>query len=213
MGWFCGGETIPFSFSVHVNEELLDTMNLVETDADAWRDLKTAGADAHSGFRFVNLCTVDANSCPQARLVVLRSADPKRRTIEIHTDIRSEKWTEISRNPAATILGFEPDKGLQLRLQGIASLHPPEAEIAVQAWGRLPPWTRATYTGGPPGTTAPESPNSVRPGKDEGSVVFGVIVFRANTLDWYRLARGDNRRAAFRYGTEGELTDSRWINP
>jgi pyridoxamine 5'-phosphate oxidase len=189
-------------------------MNLAEIDADAWHDLDAAGADAQSGFRYVNLCTVDPSGLPQARLVVLRSAKPTSRTIEIHTDIRSQKWTEISSNPSATVVGFDPEKGLQLRLQGTASLYPPASDIAATAWSRLSTWTKATYTGGPPGNTAPSGPIRVaEPENDDGRAVFGVIVFRAKAMDWFRLSRGDNRRATFRYAPDGALIESRLVNP
>jgi pyridoxamine 5'-phosphate oxidase len=46
-------------------------MNLPELDTDAWIDLELAGTDPNSGFRYVNLCTVDSEGHPQARLIVV----------------------------------------------------------------------------------------------------------------------------------------------
>lgn len=140
-------------------------MNLAEIDTETWHALERVGKEALSGFRYVNLCTVDVDNRPQARLVVLRSADPKRRTTEIHTDIRSQKWTEIGNNSSATVLGFDPEKGLQLRLQGTAFLYPLETEIAVDAWSRLPSWTRATYTLGATGQYGAHQPDQRRTGE------------------------------------------------
>jgi hypothetical protein len=83
-------------------------MNLEEVDASAWSSLEAATNDPQSGFRFVNLCSVDAAGRPQGRMVVLRRVDTAARLLEIHTDTRSPKWLELSQNPVATIVGFCP---------------------------------------------------------------------------------------------------------
>ncbi|MBO9198437.1 pyridoxamine 5'-phosphate oxidase family protein [Rhizobium sp. 16-449-1b] len=185
-------------------------MSLPELDEAAWIDLELAGTDPNSGFRYVNLCTVDPDGHPQARLVVLRSANGQKRTIEIHTDTRSDKWREIGANPSVTLLAFDPARGQQLRLRGTAERHGPGSPVAADAWDRLSPWTRSTYAGGPPTGERSDAANA---GDESGKVVFGVIVFRASELDWFQLERGANRRALFSYGSRGELRDAREINP
>lgn len=124
---------------------------LSEIEAAGWAALRQAAADPQSGFRCVTLCTVDAAGAPQARMVVLRACDPARRTLELHTDIRSPKWAELTAAPRVTVLGYCPQTRLQLRLTGTATLHGPDSAAAAAAWATLPPWTRSTYTGGPPG--------------------------------------------------------------
>lgn len=189
-------------------------MNLPELDEAAWIDLELAGTDPNSGLRYVNLCTVDPDGHPQARLVVLRSAHRQQRTIEIHTDTRSQKWCEIGANPSVTVLAFDPARGQQLRLRGTAERHGPGSPVAADAWDRLSPWTRSTYAGGPPGDPPTgERSDAANTGDESGKVVFGVIVFRASELDWFQLERGANRRALFYYGSRGELLDAREINP
>lgn len=100
-------------------------MNLTELDEAAWIDLELAGTDPNSGLRHVNLCTVNSDGRPQARLVVLRSANGQKRTIEIHTDTRSDKWRKIGANPSVTLLAFDPARGQQLRLRGTAERNGP----------------------------------------------------------------------------------------
>ncbi len=92
-------------------------------------------------------------------MVVLRRADAARRILEIHTDVRSPKWQEISANPLVTILGYGPQPKVQLRLQGSAELHGPASESATEAWSLLPRSTRSTYMGGPPGDEIGEQPS------------------------------------------------------
>ncbi|MBB4567687.1 pyridoxamine 5'-phosphate oxidase family protein [Rhizobium leucaenae] len=189
-------------------------MNLSGIDAAAWAELEVSATGSQSGFRYVNLCSVDAFGRPQARMVVLRRADGARRLMEIHTDIRSAKWQEICAKPAVTILGFSEQSRLQLRFQGSAELHGPGSELANEAWDRLSPWTRSTYSGGPPGENVGEiSPTGETNGDAEGRAFFGVLIFQAETMDWFQLRQAENRRAVFRYDDRGVPADARWINP
>ncbi|MGR9210407.1 pyridoxamine 5'-phosphate oxidase family protein [Rhizobium leguminosarum] len=189
-------------------------MTLAEVDASAWAELEGAAADPQSAFRYLNLCSVDAGGRPQARMVVLRRADGTRRVLEIHTDIRSPKWQEISANPRVTLLGYSPQPKVQLRLQGSAELDGPASQRATEAWSLLPRSTRSTYMGGPPGDEIGEQPASEAADADaDGRAFFGVLIFRAETLDWFQLRHADNRRAVFAYDKLGALTSSRWVNP
>ncbi|MBY5446482.1 pyridoxamine 5'-phosphate oxidase [Rhizobium leguminosarum] len=189
-------------------------MTLAEVDASAWVELEGAAADPQSAFRYLNLCSVDAGGRPQARMVVLRRVDAARRILEIHTDVRSPKWLEISANPRVTILGFGPQPKVQLRLQGSAELNGPPSERAAEAWSLLPLSTRCTYMGGPPGDDIGERPASEAAVADaDGQAFFGVLIFRAETLDWVQLRHADNRRAVFAYDHLGALTSSGWVNP
>ncbi len=189
-------------------------MTLIELDKAAWINLERAGTDSGSALRYLNFCTVDRDGHPQARLVVLRAANREDRTIEIHTDIRSAKWREVSANPAVTVLAFDAARGQQLRLRGKAERHGPGSPKAADAWDRLSQWTRSTYTGGPPGeSSADVELGTASAGGEKGKFVFGVIVFQAFQLDWFQLKRGGNRRAMFLYGSGSELVDAREINP
>ncbi|EJZ18635.1 pyridoxamine 5'-phosphate oxidase family protein (plasmid) [Rhizobium sp. Pop5] len=190
-------------------------MDLSDIDASAWAELETAAGNPQSGFRYVNLCSVDAEARPQARMVVLRAADGSARSLEFHTDTRSQKWLELSVNPEVTVLGFCPQARLQLRLQGRAERHGPGSEVADAAWERMPDRTRLTYAGGPPGDErALEAIGELAAPVDEaGKARFGVLSFRARTLDWFQLRQQDNRRALFAYDETGALSSCRWVNP
>ncbi|MBK5571388.1 pyridoxamine 5'-phosphate oxidase family protein [Ensifer sp. SSB1] len=188
-------------------------MNLEEVDASAWSSLEAATADPQSGFRFINLCSVDAAGRPQARMVVLRRVDTVARLIEIHTDTRSPKWLELSRNPTVTILGFSASTRVQLRLAGVVHLHSAGSELAEKAWSGLSVWPRSTYAGGPPGDEPRNLELVPARGEADGKAFFGVVSFRAESLDWFELRRADNRRAVFKYSHLGAVVASRWINP
>jgi hypothetical protein len=193
-------------------------LNLADIDASAWRELETAAASPQSGFRFLSLCSVDAGQRPQARMVVLRRADGSLRVLEFHTDTRSPKWREFSANPHATVLGFCPQTRLQFRLQGMVELHAAGSDQAKAAWDKLSTWTRTTYAGGPPGDErAFDAIDAAAPSKladeAEGKPHFGLLIFRARTLDWFQLRQQDNRRAMLTYDETSALAACRWVNP
>lgn len=193
-------------------------MDLSEIETGAWNALEKAAGNPEAALRYLTLCSVDRAMRPQARTVVLRRVDALSRKLAFHTDTRSPKWAEFSENPNATVLGYDADIRIQLRFTGTVTLSGPGTSLAKVAWDALPPWTRSTYAGGPPGDEAAfagehadPAPEAVEdgPGRDR----FGVITFRAASLDWFRLARQDNRRAVFLYDTDGVLTSARRVNP
>lgn len=184
---------------------------LDQIEPAAWSLLQAATTDPGSGFCYVTLATVDGSAQPQARMVVLRRVDIGQRLLEIHTDIRSPKWAELGTNPKATVLGYDAASRLQLRLTGQVTRL--DGVGAREAWDSLPPYTRATYAGGPPGDElafgARQAPDAI----GEGFANFGVLQFWADTLDWFQLQRQDNRRALFTYDLHGRCTASRWVAP
>ncbi|WP_420413129.1 pyridoxamine 5'-phosphate oxidase family protein [Roseibium sp.] len=193
-------------------------MHLAEIETQAWMSLKAAAEDPQSAFRYLTLSSVDQWNKPQARVVVLRQAEHTIRSLEFHTDLRSSKWQELSKNPSVTVLGYCSDTRTQLRFSGTAELFGPQSEKAESAWEALPPWTRTTYQGGPPGDELAFEQNdraiSAAPEPDAaGKDCFGVISFTASSLDWFQLQRKNNKRALFRYSGSDEQISSCWVNP
>lgn len=189
-----------------------------DIDAMAWQELDAAAKDPHAAFRYLNVCTIDTELTPQARMMVLRRTDSAQRLLEFHTDIRSAKWQELAINPAATVLGFCSQSRLQLRLQGYFKQYEPESALAKQIWEALPVWTRRSYSGGTPGDDLAFQSSEISPSDpfdpgEEGQRHFGVMVFCAQSLDWFRLKRNDNRRARITYSETGSLASFAWINP
>ncbi|WP_337064560.1 pyridoxamine 5'-phosphate oxidase family protein [Rouxiella badensis] len=193
-------------------------ISLEDIDISAWTALETAASDPQSGFRYLNLCTVDTAGNPQARMVVLRRVDRLARILEFHTDTRSPKWQEIAAHPRVTVVGYGHQQKLQLRLEGTIKQYTFESQQASAAWRGLSARTRSTYAGGPPGDSlafhAAADDASAQPLDDaEGLAHFGVLILHVNTLDWFQLSRENNQRAWLTYTDSGALHASKWINP
>ncbi len=193
-------------------------MTLTQIERSVWETLQADVQRPGSSFRYLDLCSVDHRLTPKARIVVLRKVDPKRRTLEFHTDIRSPKWRELTGNPSATVLGYCAETRLQYRFEGHVTLFEPTSDYAVSSWSALPFHTRNTYVGGPPGDELPE-PHTTKEillgntDSQQGHDRFGVIVFSVALLDWFKLSRESNIRAQFGYDENGETLSSSWVNP
>lgn len=193
---------------------------LQTVDIAAWQHLSASLDDPQHAFRYMTLSTVGLDGHSKARLLVLRAVMPESAGLEFHTDIRSPKWRELGNDSRLTVLGFDPAQRLQLRFEGEATLFAPDRDENARAWSGLSQWTRNTYCGGPPGDPV-DVPDAGAPDLSDlsgeavsiGRQRFGVIRFQARTLDWFKLARGANRRAIFDYADQGSLADAMWITP
>ncbi len=181
-------------------------------DKHAWADLTKAVKDPLSALRYPALATIGKDARPKVRTVVLRDVLSDARRLEFHTDVRSEKWSDLARSPDAHIHVYCPERRLQLRFDGTCVCHGPDSQAARAAWAALPDHTRTTYKGGPPGIDLAQDA-SAPAGSGPNPSVFGVIQFHARHLDWVQLDRTTNLRAKFEYGPDGRLTNSRWVIP
>ncbi|WP_422384960.1 pyridoxamine 5'-phosphate oxidase family protein [Roseibium album] len=192
--------------------------NLKTIERDAWKALESATLDRDLPYRYLTLASLGRCDFPEARTVVLRSVDRAGHRLEFHTDTRSPKWQEFHRNGDATVLGYSNRTRVQLRLRGSIQLSHPGSDQTEMAWNQLPSHTRSTYAGGPPGDELPTRPlvsgkNAEPEVHATGKQCFGVLFFKAASLDWCRLERQNNLRARFIYDDNGDLEFSNWIAP
>ena len=197
------------------------TIELPSIDENVWDQLASASVQSDHDLRYLSLATLSDGKVPVSRLLVLRGLDKSDRALIFHTDTLSEKWSELTAYPKASVLGFSAEKGEQFRFEGNVELYAPSTELNQLEWDKLSVWSQNTYCGGPPGeeTQAPSSvlQKDVQPPSDaaleRGRLRFGVLKFNAESLDWFRLQRSDNRRAKFFYNSSGGIENASWINP
>lgn len=185
-----------------------------------WNALESGKDSTSNPWRLPVLAT--SGSGPQARTVVLRDADAKRREMVFHTDTRSPKVAQLSDSPEVNLVFYDGSAQTQLVVQGTASLHG-EDHIADRHWRATPASSRRGYLAPmPPGTRA-GSPSCNLPAEVVGRVPtesevaggrqnFTVIVVSVTRIDWLRLGREGNLRALFEYDETGELSAC-WLEP
>lgn len=157
-----------------------------------WRALEEGVADRTAPARLLTLSTVGLDGSAEARLVILRGSDRDAGQIEIHTDRRSAKVTELARDPRATLLAWLPDAALQVRFRvEIAAREGTEAE-----WARIPDHARRPY-GGTPAPGAPIThPRDHHPSPDQND--FCVLTAIVKSFETLELDPAGHRRAVFR---------------
>ena len=196
--------------------------DLAGTLERSWRLLETAVADPASPARTPVLISVDADGLAQGRTVVLRDFNRQQRQLKVYTDVRSAKVAQLRAQPNCTLVGYQPDPMIQLRLNTRAVIHH-DNELTRDAWIVMPGPNRCNYLTDPdPGSLSVE-PTDGRPVITAESVPtqkeneiayshFSVIVFTVNELEWLYLPRRGHRRAQFIWDDADSL-QSHWLIP
>jgi len=201
---------------------MLRALTLGEIQTRAWELLSSAPSERESPLRVATLATVDAAGWPQARQVVLRSCDPSAGTLEIYTDARSPKVSELRREARAALCCYDPAQQLQLRLSGTVTIHVGD-ERSAQAWREAGIYARRDYLApSAPGTPIADpslaDPRQDEPGESGSSALaeakgenLAILRLRVERLDWLVLDREGHRRAELR--REGSAWSARWLLP
>ena len=113
----------------------------------AWSYL-VAGVKEQNPARVVVLATVNPNGEPKARSVVLRRADPAQSRLEFHTDVDSQKVTDLRHTPKAQIHVWDPTGLVQLRLDVQVGLR--QDDYASEQWKKVPGPSQIAYGKAPP---------------------------------------------------------------
>lgn len=162
-----------------------------------------------------------SDGMPQARTVVLRKVLPETRTLIFHTDHRSQKISELARNPNISWLFYDAEARVQLRLSGVATLHYQD-ELAGAQWENTKLFSRRCYLSLAPSSllTKPESglPESLlkrNPTLEESEAGWGnftVVETNIHAIDWLWLNSSGHQRAKFVWQSSGERI-ANWIVP
>ena len=208
-----------------MSDDLPDFYNDLTASLDrAWALLSEGARNRSGGAHTPSLATVDADGRPRQRIMVLRACDRDARSLRFHTDARSNKIAEIAEigtAAPASILVYDPDAKLQLRLTGTARIET-ESDVAEHAWLHSDNYARRCYLVDPgPGMPVPE-PSSGLPEQVQGEkptdeqlaparANFAVVQTVIEAIDFYYLAHQGHRRARFAWN--GERWDGSWLIP
>ncbi len=174
----------------------------------SWRILHNGVRNFRHPFYRPTLATIDDNN-PEVRTVILRGFSEKNRTLICYCDARTPKVSQIRGNPNVSWLFYHPEKWLQLRLSGTASVHTNDKRAESQ-WKKVRLTSRINYCS----ETTPGSPTG-KPSLDSSSFLsdkipklfdhsearknFAVIVCRFDQMDWLLLKLTGHIRAKFHW--------------
>lgn len=201
------------------------TLKAEEFDLDLifneiWGFLCEGSEISKNDFHLTAICTV-SDKKPRVRTVVLRRVIKEDYKLIIHTDRRSTKFEEIKLNPNVSLLFYSKENKVQIRLEGIASLHT-EDNLANEQWENSKLQSRKCYLSElSPGTEVKESHSGAselfesRTPSEEESMVgqknFCVISIKINKIDWLYLRSKGHLRCVFII--DGDNIKKQWLAP
>ena len=159
-----------------------------------WKELGRASVDRHHEWRTPVLATVGCDGSPNARTVVLRKVDAKLLTFCFYTDARSEKVSELAKEPKAVFVFWSLRLNWQLRVKAEISISTKGPELQAL-------WQRVQQSASAGDYMATEAPGTERPtgfGTAQnlsGDHHFALLNAQALQMDWLELGHGAHRRA------------------
>ena len=194
---------------------------LTEIYASIWDLLESSAAGNAPGWRLPVLATLTDHGCEQ-RTVVLRVVDHDHGALLFHTDVRSSKVGQIRKDGRVSLLCYDHDRSVQLKVRGVASIHQ-EDKLAQSLWESGTPASLKMYSAPlSPGVQSESFNHNMSdsllgriPERNEieaGRVNFCAIRILVQSAEWLRLSQSGHLRASFQL-IEGRLNCADWIAP
>ena len=192
--------------------------DLEEIQNKYWSMLDDAVTNRGSPFRIPVFMSSDNNEI-DGRIVVLRKSDRENNLLQFHTDLRSPKVNILKNNNNASLLFYDKEEKIQLRVKVECEINNQNSVTEV-SWKKTQHISRRCYlTDSPPGTIS-ENPTSGMISKledfdytmeqsEDGYKNFTVIKCYIKSIEWLYLAAKGHRRAKFDFKTD----KNSWLVP
>ena len=183
-----------------------------------WSMLDDAVTNRSSQFRIPVFICGDQKDF-DGRIVVLRKSDQSKNLLQFHSDIRSDKIAKLKNNKNASMLFYDKEEKIQVRLKVECTINHSN-EITKESWSKTGHISRKCYlVENGPGTESPNPTSGLKPELDnfeftmeqseEGYKNFTVIQCKIKTIEWLYLAAKGHRRARFEVDNNKEY----WLVP
>jgi len=183
-----------------------------------WSMLDDAVTNRSSQFRIPVFICGDQKDF-DGRIVVLRKSNLKDIIIQFHSDIRSDKIPKLKNNKKASMLFYDKEEKIQVRLKVECTINH-DNEITKESWSKTGHISRKCYlVDNGPGTESPTPTSGLKPELDnfeftmeqseEGYKNFTVIQCKLKSIEWLYLAAKGHRRARF----DIETNKDTWLVP
>ena len=173
--------------------------------------LNNAVENAKTLFHTLAVSSIDNNQIA-TRVMVLREFNLKERYIRFHTDYRAAKIDHYSENNSASVLGYDPNLKIQIKLQGSISVHYNDY-LTQAAWEGSTTRSKKCYSveGGSTLEISDPKEYDLKDGNiEDGYKNFAVLKFSFNNLEFLHLKSSGHRRALHSWD---ESFVSTWLVP
>ncbi len=159
-----------------------------------WKELGRATQDRHHAWRTPVLATAADDGLVNARTVVLRGVDATRASLDIFTDDRSPKVSELRTQQAALFVFWSSRLRWKLRVRVNMSVQTTGPDVEA-LWQRVSQTASASdyMAQAAPGTAWCEPGNSAEDSSRHSH--FALLRAQVTEMDWLELGRGGHRRA------------------
>ena len=183
-----------------------------------WVELKKGATQRKHPFHLCFFSTIslsEEKTEPETRIVILRDVDKETLTIRTNTDLRSDKVSQIKMSPITTMLFYEKEKKIQLRIKAESKLVSNKKEVE-QTWNEAQEISKRCYYVPFPPKTKLEKPFSNESldldNENLGLNVFGLIRSKLLEIDYLNLNYTGHVRCKFKLKKKG-LIKSYWVVP
>ena len=192
--------------------------NFKEIKKKIWSMLDDAVTNRNSQFRIPVFVCGDQKDF-DGRIVVLRKSDQSNNLLQFHSDIRSDKMSKLKNNKKASMLFYDKDEKIQIRLKVECTINH-NNEITKESWSKTGHISRKCYlVDKGPGAESTTPTSGLKPELDnfeftmeqseEGYKNFTVIQCKIKSIEWLYLAAKGHRRARFEIDNNKEY----WLVP
>ena len=192
--------------------------NFKEIKKKIWSMLDDAVTNRNSTFRIPVFVCGDQKDF-DGRIVVLRKSDQSNNLLQFHSDIRSDKIEKLKNNNNASMLFYDKEEKIQVRLKVKCTINH-DNEVTKSSWEKTGHISRKCYlVDNGPGTESPTPTSGLQPELDnfeftmeqseEGYKNFTVIQCKIKSIEWLYLAAKGHRRARF----DIENNKESWLVP
>ena len=153
------------------------------------------------------------------RIVVLRKSNQVNNLVQFHSDIRSDKISKLKNNKNASMLFYDKEEKIQVRLKVECTINH-DNEVTKESWSKTGHISRKCYlVDNGPATESSTPTSGLKPELDnfeftmeqseEGYKNFTVIQCKKKSIEWLYLAAKGHRRARFELDNNKEY----WLVP
>jgi len=198
--------------SSSLKDKLTDSYSdISETLESAKLILSEAVSNAQTLFHTPVVSTIHEDKIV-SRVMVLREFNFDEKLLRFHTDNRAAKIKNLKQNSSATVIGYDPDLKIQIKMQGVANVYIND-EVTEMAWNESTARSKKCYSvkgGSSKEILDPEEYDITNFEVEDGYKNFAVIVFKFNSLEFLYLKSSGHRRALHSWDDEYSST---WLVP
>jgi pyridoxamine 5'-phosphate oxidase len=189
----------------------------------AWALILEGATNRRSPCHTPVVATIGENGSPQQRVMVLRAADQDTRLLRFHTDVRAHKVNELTASNALSILLYDAEAKVQLRLSGVGHVRAESSDVDA-IWQETDRFARRCYMAEAAPSSIASGPTSGLPDwvqgikPEEADLIparanFAILLAEVNRIEWLYLAATGHRRARWDWDDGAQVWNGCWLIP